>query len=101
MKMKVFFVSIIAFAFGFSFTAFGQELKDLGLTDKDKQRIADKAKQQADKKEFDKQQEQKREKSEAETKIDNMQKTKVTPIIKEGGGGVNIAIPTSGTASQK
>ena len=71
------------------------ELKDLAPTKEQIDRSIDRAEQDRGQREFEKQQERDRERSQAERDIDKIpEKTTVNPIIKDGGGGVEVTIPT-------
>ena len=95
MKTKVTLLCVMILAFVLSSPVTATELKDLAPTKEQIDRSIDRAEQDRGQREFEKQQERDRERSQAERDIDKIpENTTVKPIIKDGGGGVEVTIPT-------
>jgi len=67
------------------------ELKDLGVTDREQ--ALDRAEQEKAKREYKAKMERERERSDAEKRIDGLQKPTVDPIFKKDGAGVKVGAP--------
>lgn len=77
-----------------SFSSLATEPKDLAPSQRDLDRSADRAEQERGQRQFERQRERERVRSEAERRIDKIpNETRVRPIYRDRGGGVEVTIP--------